>query len=120
MKSSPNISGPPQDPLFIFKCTVGNSVSYGAGQNKKAAKNKAAFRMLKKLNQTESSESVRVNMQNMEQGRWADGNRIREIAGSSENAISKLEAIDKTRSHTLRFIESAKEIGVQVLGDSRF
>ena len=76
--------------------------------------------MLKKLNQTESSESVRVNMQNMEQGRWADGNRIREIAGSSENAISKLEAIDKTRSHTLRFIESAKEIGVQVLGDSRF
>lgn len=70
--------------------------------------------MLKKLDQTDSSESVRVNIQSMETGRWADESRIKEIVYSPGNAIGKLEAIDKTRSATLRFIESAKEIGVQV------
>ena len=59
-------------------------------------------------------ESIQINMQSMETGRWSDCDRIREIVYREENAIYKLEDIDDVRSHTLKFIESGKEIGVQV------
>lgn len=70
--------------------------------------------MLKKLGQVEELANVKTNMHAMEAGRWTDVDQIREIIYGDLNAISKLEALNKMRSHSLRFTNSTKNIGVQV------
>ena len=112
-------SGPAQDPLFVFKCQFGDLITYGLAKNKKSSKNKSAIKMLDKLNESVQIENVKIQTYNLE--KWKEEKydvKIQNILNSNENAISLLEQLDKTRTllgtDTLKFTESAKEIGVQI------
>ena len=109
----PQPLGPPQDPLFIFKCGFGDLVSYGLGKNKKAAKNRSAYMMLRKLNEHVEIENVKTNLCNLD--RWVGDKtaaNVRDVVQLNENAVSVLEALDRIRfERTLKFTEAARDIG---------
>lgn len=69
--------------------------------------------MLRKLNEHVEIENVKTNLCNLD--RWVDdkaAEKVKDVVYSRENAISVLEALDRIRfERTLKFTESAKEIG---------
>lgn len=108
-------SGPPQDPVFIHKCILGDLVTYGIGKNKKCAKNQAATRMVKKVDGNVDLESVSTQTSIFE--RYVDEKLILSVAKAldvPDNAISVLEGLDKVRNGPkVRYTEMSQQIGVQ-------
>lgn len=109
--------GQPQNPLFLFKCSFGDLVTYGLGGKKKSAKNNSASRMLRKLNLNLQKENVDIQRENMPKWQGVEGDeKVQRVLNTDDNAISILESIDKIRfQRTLKFTEIPHQIGIQTL-----